>query len=82
VERRQKRNSRPQLQAAIGSQRRLNRLYLYKAYREGTFCLPCTTDGLAWKRLKNYRPTEKEPFMNDRQRDYFRDEAARGRTKS
>ena len=22
---------------------------------------------------KNYRPTEKEPFMNERQRDYFRD---------
>ena len=21
---------------------------------------------------KNYRPTEKEPFMNDRQREYFR----------
>ncbi|HEV7600308.1 MAG TPA: RNA polymerase-binding protein DksA, partial [Bradyrhizobium sp.] len=24
------------------------------------------------EKLKNYRPTEKEPFMNDRQRDYFR----------
>ncbi|MBA4036290.1 MAG: RNA polymerase-binding protein DksA, partial [Bradyrhizobium sp.] len=22
--------------------------------------------------MKNYRPSEKEPFMNDRQRDYFR----------
>jgi len=28
--------------------------------------------GLALEKLKNYRPTEKEPFMNDRQRDYFR----------
>jgi DnaK suppressor protein len=24
------------------------------------------------EKLKNYRPSEKEPFMNDRQRDYFR----------
>jgi DnaK suppressor protein len=24
------------------------------------------------EKLKNYRPTEKEPFMNDRQREYFR----------
>ena len=23
-------------------------------------------------KLKDYRPTEKEPFMNERQRDYFR----------
>ena len=23
-------------------------------------------------KLKSYRPSEKEPFMNDRQRDYFR----------
>jgi DnaK suppressor protein len=23
-------------------------------------------------KLKDYRPTEKEPFMNDKQRDYFR----------
>src|SRR6476660_2994703 len=23
-------------------------------------------------KTKNYRPTEKEPFMNERQRDYFR----------
>jgi DnaK suppressor protein len=29
-------------------------------------------DGLALEKLKNYRPSEKEPFMNDRQRDYFR----------
>mgnify|MGYP003704821977 CR=1 FL=1 len=24
------------------------------------------------EKLKSYRPSEKEPFMNDRQRDYFR----------
>ena len=24
-------------------------------------------------KLKDYRPTEKEPFMNEKQRDYFRD---------
>jgi DnaK suppressor protein len=24
------------------------------------------------EKVKNYRPTEKEPFMNDRQREYFR----------
>jgi DnaK suppressor protein len=24
------------------------------------------------EKLKNYRPSEKEPFMNDRQREYFR----------
>jgi DnaK suppressor protein len=24
------------------------------------------------EKLKNYRPTDKEPFMNERQRDYFR----------
>jgi DnaK suppressor protein len=29
-------------------------------------------DGPTLEKLKNYRPTEKEPFMNDRQRDYFR----------
>jgi len=36
--------------------------------------LHCTTDGLALEKLKNYRPSENEPFMNDRQRDYFRAE--------
>jgi hypothetical protein len=30
-------------------------------------------DGLTLEKLKNYRPSEKEPFMNDRQREYFRD---------
>jgi DnaK suppressor protein len=29
-------------------------------------------NGLTLEKLKNYRPSEKEPFMNDRQRDYFR----------
>jgi DnaK suppressor protein len=24
------------------------------------------------EKLKNYRPTDKEPFMNDRQKEYFR----------
>ncbi len=27
---------------------------------------------MASEKLKNYRPTEKEPFMNERQREYFR----------
>jgi DnaK suppressor protein len=29
-------------------------------------------DRLALEKLKNYRPSEKEPFMSERQRDYFR----------
>src|ERR1700754_1316445 len=34
---------------------------------------PATNEiGLTLEKLKNYRPSEKEPFMNDRQRDYFR----------
>src|SRR6202040_5826 len=28
--------------------------------------------GWPLEKLKNYRPSDKEPFMNDRQRDYFR----------
>jgi DnaK suppressor protein len=28
--------------------------------------------GRPLEKLKNYRPTEKEPFMNDRQKEYFR----------
>jgi DnaK suppressor protein len=45
---------------------------LYKAARSALF-LGCfaRTDGLVLEK-KNYRPSEKEPFMNDRQRDYFR----------
>jgi DnaK suppressor protein len=31
-----------------------------------------SADRLTLEKLKNYRPSEKEPFMNDRQRDYFR----------
>jgi DnaK suppressor protein len=27
---------------------------------------------MATEKIKNYRPTEKEPFMNERQREYFR----------
>ena len=46
------------------------RLPLYKARRRRIpFRIP---DGLALETFKNYRPSEKEPFMNDRQRDYFR----------
>ena len=33
---------------------------------------PVRTDGLTLEKLKNYRPSEKEPFMNERQREYFR----------
>ena len=28
--------------------------------------------GWPLEKLKNYRPSEKEPFMNDRQKEYFR----------
>src|SRR6202162_5746856 len=46
---------------------------LYKARAGGPFSARLArTDGLALEKLKNYRPSEKEPFMNDRQRDYFR----------
>jgi DnaK suppressor protein len=31
-----------------------------------------STNGLTLEKLKNYRPSEKEPFMNERQREYFR----------
>jgi len=31
-----------------------------------------SADRLTLEKLKNYRPSEKEPFMNDRQREYFR----------
>jgi DnaK suppressor protein len=30
------------------------------------------TDGLTLEKLKNYRPSEKESFMNEPQREYFR----------
>jgi DnaK suppressor protein len=29
--------------------------------------------GMASDKIKNYRPTEKEPFMNEKQREYFRE---------
>ena len=46
---------------------------LYKAGADGPFFVRLVrTDGLALEKLKTYRPSEKEPFMNDRQRDYFR----------
>ena len=46
---------------------------LYKARADRPFSVRLAReDGLALEKLKNYRPTEKEPFMNDRQRDYFR----------
>jgi DnaK suppressor protein len=53
---------------------------LYKAPREGERPSRSAAkerrlqakDGLTLEKLKNYRPTEKEPFMNERQRDYFR----------
>jgi DnaK suppressor protein len=44
---------------------------LYKAAR-GRNLRPAKRDGLPLEKLKNYRPSEKEPFMNDRQKDYFR----------
>jgi DnaK suppressor protein len=48
---------------------------LYKRRAQGTFALP---DGLmpsmptTTEKQKPYRPSEKEPFMNERQREYFR----------
>ena len=32
-----------------------------------------TANGSGKDKSKNYRPSDKEPFMNERQRDYFRD---------
>jgi DnaK suppressor protein len=53
---------------------------LYKARANGPVRAPgpqgsgasTGENGLTLEKLKNYRPSEKEPFMNDRQRDYFR----------
>jgi DnaK suppressor protein len=45
---------------------------LYKARADGYFFGRLVRDGLTLEKLKNYRPSEKEPFMNDRQREYFR----------
>src|SRR5438477_7703761 len=33
---------------------------------------PEPVSGMATEKIKNYRPTEKEPFMSERQREYFR----------
>ena len=44
---------------------------LYKARADGNFS-PAKQDGMPLEKLKNYRPSEKEPFMNDRQKEYFR----------
>jgi DnaK suppressor protein len=44
---------------------------LYKAARGPTFAA-ANADRLTLEKLKNYRPSEKEPFMNDRQKEYFR----------
>jgi DnaK suppressor protein len=45
---------------------------IYTAAQPDRFRRLARTDGLTLEKLKNYRPSEKEPFMNDRQRDYFR----------
>ena len=44
---------------------------LYKAARGRTPSAQ-NADRLTLEKLKNYRPSEKEPFMNDRQKEYFR----------
>jgi hypothetical protein len=57
-----------------------HRTALYKARENVRFSVPrappvlafFSADGLTLEKLKNYRPSEKEPFMNDRQREYFR----------
>jgi DnaK suppressor protein len=48
-----------------------HRTPLYKARADRPFSARLAREnGLALEKLKNYRPSEKEPFMNDRQRDY------------
>jgi DnaK suppressor protein len=42
------------------------------AARRRKQAVPVRNDGLTLEKLKNYRPSEKEPFMNERQREYFR----------
>ncbi len=46
--------------------------WLYKRRASGYFRRHASIDGLALDKTKSYRPSDKEPFMNDRQRDYFR----------
>ena len=46
---------------------------LYKLPRGQAFSVRLARrHGPHLEKLKNYRPSEKEPFMNERQRDYFR----------
>jgi DnaK suppressor protein len=46
---------------------------LYKLPRGLGYFLPLARrDGSPLEKLKNYKPSEKEPFMNERQREYFR----------
>ncbi len=46
---------------------------LYKRQRGlGYFGPLARRDGPPLEKLKNYKPSEKEPFMNERQREYFR----------
>ena len=49
-----------------------SRRYIRRARTDTFPARLARTDGLTLEKLKNYRPSEKEPFMNDRQRDYFR----------
>jgi DnaK suppressor protein len=48
------------------------RRYIRPRSMDPSVRLAAEEDGLALEKLKNYRPTEKEPFMNDRQKEYFR----------
>ena len=47
---------------------------LYKAPARTDTFHSLRTEQMGWplEKLKNYRPSEKEPFMNDRQKEYFR----------
>ena len=46
---------------------------LYKLPRGQAFSVRLARrHGPHLEKLKNYRPSEKEPFMNERQREYFR----------
>ncbi len=46
---------------------------LYKLPRGRAISFPAySVRWIALEKLKNYRPTDKEPFMNDRQKEYFR----------
>ena len=47
--------------------KRQNRVAIFRAVSTLGFCVAMTR-----LRLQDYHPTETEPFMNERQRDYFR----------